>query len=149
LNYVFHIQSQEAKASQDSWFSCSPKNQDRKAGSCSPEKQRKEEAGRLSCVILALNKEQFEMVMKKGKMIHSPLFSLYYLKGESSAFAAVASKKVSKKAVIRNRNKRRVREILRKNKEMLPSGSYILFIKKDLNAINHKEVSETLLKLCS
>lgn len=88
--------------------------------------------------------------MKKGKMLHSPLFSLYYLPGDIQAFAAVASKKVSKLAVIRNRNKRRVREAFRKQSEKLVPGSFILFIKKDLAAIPYpdlvKEIGEIAAK---
>jgi ribonuclease P protein component len=87
------------------------------------------------------------MVMKKGKMTNSPLFSLYYLKGDEYGLGAVASKKVSKKAVIRNKNKRRVGEIARKNIKGLPSGLYIVFIKKDLAAISHPELSDSLLSL--
>lgn len=80
-------------------------------------------------------------------MIHSPLFSLYYLKAETQAFAVVASKKVSKKAVVRNRNKRRVRDILRKQPPFLFPGSYIVFIKKDLVATPHPLLKDELLLL--
>ena len=86
--------------------------------------------------------------MKKGKMIHSPLFSFYYLKAQNMAFSAVASKKVSKKAVIRNRNKRRLREIFRKHilslSTTLPSGGYILFIKKDISDMPYPALFEAV-----
>lgn len=82
--------------------------------------------------------------MKKGKMIHSPLFSLYYLEGNTISFSAVASKKVSKKAVIRNRNKRRVREIFRKKAFSLAPGGYILIIKKDLEGLKHPVLVEEI-----
>jgi ribonuclease P protein component len=85
--------------------------------------------------------------MKKGKIIHSPLFSLYYLKDITLSYAAVVSKKVSKKAVIRNRNKRRVREILRKQADHLTSGAYVVFIKRDLATIKHPFLKEELLSI--
>ena len=89
-----------------------------------------------------IHSEDFDKVLKKGKITHSPLFSLSYLKLEdqSQAFAVVASKKVSKKAVIRNRNKRRVRHILKKIASNLPSGAYAVFIKKDLAPFSHQEL---------
>ena len=93
---------------------------------------------------LRLNKEKFLIVMKKGKMIHSPLFSLYYLEAENMAFSAAASKKVSKKAVIRNRNKRRIREIFRKQVPEIALGEYIIFIKKDISALKHTVLKEEL-----
>ena len=68
-------------------------------------------------------------------MIHSPLFSLSYIKPENKAFSVVASKKVSKKAVIRNKNKRRVRHVLKKITENITDGAYVVFIKKDLSTL--------------
>lgn len=95
---------------------------------------------------LPFNKAQFEIVMKKGKMVHSPLFSLYYLAG-TKEYAVVTPKKVSKKAVIRNRNRRRVREILRKMSDELRGGSHIVIIKKDLAAIPHRQLVEEVRKI--
>jgi ribonuclease P protein component len=98
-----------------------------------------------------VHSEQFEQVLKRGKMIHSPLFSLCYLeKGASEidlkdrAFAVVASKKVSKKAVIRNKNKRRVRHALKNMTKKLKSGIFIVFIKKDLSSVGYQDLSQEL-----
>lgn len=91
--------------------------------------------------------EQFEEILKKGKNIHSPLFSISYVKAPNKAFAVVASKKVSKKAVVRNKNKRRVRHILKTIEENCISGLYIIFIKKDLARIPHGEIKEEIVKI--
>ncbi len=80
-------------------------------------------------------------------MKHSPLFSVCYLKASKSSFAVVASKKVSKKAVIRNKNKRRVRHILKKMAGSLEKGAYVVFIKKDLSSILYPEVVTSLEKM--
>jgi ribonuclease P protein component len=79
--------------------------------------------------------EEFDSILKKGKTFVSPFFSLCLFREGRTAFAVVASKKVSKKAVVRNKNKRRVRHALRsvlKNK--IFSGSLVVFIRKDLSS---------------
>jgi ribonuclease P protein component len=91
---------------------------------------------------------EFDDILKRGKTSVSPLFSLCYLPANKSYFAVVASKKVSKKAVVRNRNKRHTRSILRKiEQELSRSGYFILFIKRDLSTIEHVVLEEALRKL--
>ncbi len=80
--------------------------------------------------------------MKKGETIHTPLFSLCFLVGATLQVAVVASKKVSKVAVVRNRNKRRVREIFRKHTKHLKKGAYIVFIKRDLTNISYAQLEQ-------
>lgn len=94
-----------------------------------------------------VHSEHFDEVLKKGKTKHSPLFSVCYLKASKSSFAVVASKKVSKKAVVRNKNKRLVRHILKKMTINLEKGAYIVFIKKDLSAIAYPELVAVLVKM--
>lgn len=94
-----------------------------------------------------IHKDLFSEVLKRGKTLHSPLFSLCYLKAENKAFSVVASKKVSKGAVVRNRNKRRVRHALKKLEAGLPQGAFIVFIKKDLTDVPYPKLSEELAKL--
>ena len=94
-----------------------------------------------------VHSEQFDEILKKGKMKNSPLFSVCYLKGLKNSFAAVASKKVSKKAVIRNKNKRRVRHILKNIAGDAPKGAYVVFIKKDLSPLPYSELTAALEKM--
>ena len=75
-------------------------------------------------------------VMKEGASYHSPSFLLRVLKNpaKTTLFTVIVSKKVSKTAVSRNKNKRRVREIIKKESEKIPQGNFYAFIlKKDLN----------------
>jgi len=75
-------------------------------------------------------------VMKEGASYHSPSFLLKVLKNQTknTLFAVVVSKKISKTAVARNKNKRRVREIIKKEGAKIPQGNfYIVTLKKDLN----------------
>ena len=92
---------------------------------------------------------EFEAVLKKGRTTQSPLFSLCRLTNNKLAIAVVASKKVSKKAVIRNKNKRRIRNLLKNTINNEGLGYYILFIKKDLSKTNFTEVKKDLNQLIS
>lgn len=62
-------------------------------------------------------KKDFQEVFKGGRKCSGCFFGVRYQKNnlKNSRFAVVASTKVSKKAVVRNRLKRQVREIIKKN----------------------------------
>ncbi|MFA6382429.1 MAG: ribonuclease P protein component [Candidatus Buchananbacteria bacterium] len=66
----------------------------------------------------------FKKIRALGKAVFSPYFRLKYLANgqEQSCFAAVVSTKISKKAVIRNRLKRQIREIIRLNLAKIKPG---------------------------
>lgn len=56
-----------------------------------------------------LTTEQVNLVIEKGKILHSPLFTLRFLDGQASTkFAAVMPKRIAKTAVARNLARRRV-----------------------------------------
>ena len=63
-------------------------------------------------------------------------------------FAVVASKKVSKDSVVRNKNKRRARHVLKKL-TYTKKGYYAVFIKKDLSKIKFPVLEEELKTLIS
>jgi ribonuclease P protein component len=83
-----------------------------------------------------IEKKDVIKVIKEGVAYHSPSFLLKVLKNplKTTLFAVIVSKKVAKTAVSRNRNKRRVREIMKKQAKNIPQGCfYIIMLKKDLN----------------
>ncbi len=56
-----------------------------------------------------LSTEEFKVVMEKGRVFNSPLFLVRLLPNmPHAAFSAVASKKVAKTAVIRNKIRRQI-----------------------------------------
>lgn len=63
---------------------------------------------------LALNRKTILTIRKKGRFIQSPFLSGYYLLSESkeNRFAVVVGGAISKKAVIRNRIRRIIQELL-------------------------------------
>ncbi|MAF13500.1 MAG: ribonuclease P protein component [Parcubacteria group bacterium] len=72
--------------------------------------------------------KDIKRVNKAGQSYFSPLFKLKYLANDKSLsrFTVVVSNKVSKKAVLRNRLRRQLREIIRLNLKKIKSGHDII-----------------------
>lgn len=79
-----------------------------------------------------LSKLHFSRIKEKGDQMSSPSFFVYIEKtSQKPLFGAVISKKVEKKAVNRNKTRRRVREAYRKSDFYQKYGlNGIVFIKK-------------------
>lgn len=70
---------------------------------------------------------EFDRTFKGGKRIASPLFALHWLCDDAPARLGLAvSRKVDKRAVMRNRIKRALRERFRHLRASLPGGSYVV-----------------------
>lgn len=77
-------------------------------------------------------KKDFDKVFKKGKTIAGKLIFLKYLKNKLkiNRFGFVVSLKLSKKAVIRNKLRRQLREVTRKKLPNIRPGLDIIIIAK-------------------
>lgn len=100
-----------------------------------------------------LRQEQdFKQVAKAGKAVFSPSLSLKLIKNNSdlSRFGIIVSTKVSKKAVERNRLKRRLREIIRLNLPRFKKGFDVMVLTraaaKDFEYLQLKEIMAELFK---
>ena len=95
-------------------------------------------------------KNEFEKVFRQGRKLTGKFVALHYIyNGEDQRRVGVTvSKRVDKRAVARNRLKRRFREIFRTNKEHFPSGfDYVLrALPKSLEA-EYGELIYEILKL--
>lgn len=89
----------------------------------------------------------FKRVYEQGKKIESSSFVLYVdsdSKRQYCRLGIIASKKVGN-AVKRNRCKRLVRELFRRNKEQFPPGSdVIVIVKRDMVGKQYAELEEEL-----
>lgn len=88
----------------------------------------------------------FSRVFKTGEVFGNKTFVMYYLKNGSEAnrLGIVVSKKVSKKAVVRNKIKRRIKEAYRLNEDSFAMGFDIIIIAKgscEEEKYNHMEKS--------
>jgi ribonuclease P protein component len=94
----------------------------------------------------------FKTFSRKGQVVHTPLFSLRFIKHKYDDFraAVIVSKKVSRKAVERNLLKRRFFSIISQNKELFQKDtSYIFTVKKEGSMADMKQIKDTITSLLS
>lgn len=94
---------------------------------------------------------ELERIQKEGKVFQGRLFGLIVSpreKGSSSRFAFIVSTKVAKKANVRNRAKRLLREATRKNLELVKKPIDGIFLaKKSLAGKTYAEVEEDVVRI--
>ena len=87
-------------------------------------------------------------VYQHGKTVRSPKMSLVFAPNTRgfTRMAVVVSKKVEKTAVGRNRIRRKMYEVLRKNLDLIPKQTDYIFVvyTKDLLKIAEKEIEERM-----
>jgi len=94
-------------------------------------------------------KVEFAKTYRLGKSVRTPNFTIKALqvKTETIKLGIVVSKKVSKKAVVRNRARRRVREIIRKNISLAIPGFFVIVnIYTDLSILSHADLEKEIIR---
>jgi ribonuclease P protein component len=92
-------------------------------------------------------KKDFENIFKNGKTFRSKNITVKYLFNEieDNKIGFVVSKKFSKKATERNKVKRRLREIVRKNKKQIKKGVDIILIAlPSLKGLTFEEIEKEI-----
>jgi ribonuclease P protein component len=94
-------------------------------------------------------KREFEKVFNHGKSLGGSTVAFYFVENELGRPRAgfIASKKVSRKAVERNRAKRLMREVFRLNKHRLGPYDLIFIARKGIVGKKFQEVERDFLKL--
>jgi ribonuclease P protein component len=98
---------------------------------------------------IRLKRKEFKEVLKDGKVFKNDglVMKVIFKEGEKK-IGFLISKKISKKAVVRNKLKRRLRELLREKFGNLKEGLRIVFIPlPSLEKKNFKELKEVLEKV--
>lgn len=97
----------------------------------------------------SLSRLETETVIKKGDFISSSFFSGRKMSGGVSARASIiAPKKVFKRAVDRNKAKRRFRESFRAVLKDVSKKSFVFFLKKPVIDSPLSEIKTEILKVC-
>ncbi len=94
--------------------------------------------------------KDFNKIFRNGKSFYDDFFMIKALKNdlELNRFAVVVSKKVSLKAVERNKIKRKLREVLKKNIDLFPENcDAIVYANKSILNKPFNEIEEKL-KTC-
>jgi ribonuclease P protein component len=92
-------------------------------------------------------RKEFLEIKNKGKIYNSPLFGMVYSFDETKEikFGFVISKKISKKAVDRNKIKRRISEVLVIKMDKFKMGTKIIFLaKKSLLKAKIEEIEKEI-----
>jgi len=98
------------------------------------------------------SKREFDLIYKKGKFFSGRFFSLRVLPQENkkeTRFAIVIGLKISKKAVLRNRKKRQLREIVRLNYNRIKPGYLFLIVaKRSVLDASYHDLEKEFVFLC-
>jgi len=96
-------------------------------------------------------KKEFQSVFESGRKTAGKLLVLVYKENELGFPRAgfIVSKKVSKKAVERNRAKRLMRETFRLNKHLLKPFDIIFIAKKEILGKKRQDVEKDFLSIAS
>ena len=95
-------------------------------------------------------KTDFDKVFEKGRTVKQGFLLLKFTKNtfKISRFGFVVGKKISKKAVLRNKIRRRLRGIIRKKlPKIKPGFDGVLVALKGLEMENFKEIENTVKKI--
>jgi ribonuclease P protein component len=86
---------------------------------------------------------------QKSFKISDDIFILMKIDPENNTkkFSVVVDKKNIKKAVIRNKIKRKIYEIIRLNLDKIPIGYYLIKIKEDISKEKFKDLENKLMNL--
>ncbi len=99
------------------------------------------------------SKKDFGEIKNRGVMYHSPLFSFVYIKSElndltHTQFGFIISKKISKKAVDRNRIKRLLSSSLQDNLEKFKNNlKGVFLVKRVILEKDQTEINQEIEKL--
>ena len=95
--------------------------------------------------------KDFETIIHKGKFIRNKYYILYYLRNDNNKyyrFGISVGKKISNKAVIRNKLKRRLKTIIDNHKNFYQNNQdYIIIMKKACANLKYQEIQKELVSL--
>ncbi len=102
---------------------------------------------------LRLPPTRIEYLFKKGKRVVNDCLTLRYLpltrqKKDACRFCVIISANLEPKAVKRNRLRRQIYEIIRLNRQIIPSNFDIIIIgKKSLTGLEYDQISANIITL--
>ncbi|MGB3922012.1 MAG: ribonuclease P protein component [Minisyncoccia bacterium] len=96
-----------------------------------------------------ISRELFEVILKFGKKVDSKYFFLRTAPSKTARLAVSVSKKISKKAVVRNKIRRRTYSVVRELLPALPKKLFLLIAKPGTDKLRGEELKNELAELLS
>ena len=92
--------------------------------------------------------DEFTEIINQGKSVKSKYYSIYYRKNKDSNRYGITIPKKLGIAVLRNKTKRRVKNIIDQNKKSIQTGyDYVIIVKKGVLELTYLDMEKELLKL--
>jgi len=94
--------------------------------------------------------KDFEKAIHKGKLYKNNSYILYILNNDKNnyRFGISVGKKISNKAVVRNKLKRQLKSIIDKNKNLYQNNAdYIIIMKRSCLDKNYEELEKSFLDI--
>lgn len=96
------------------------------------------------------NSQDFETAIHKGKLYKNQYYIIYIMKNDKNyyRFGISVGKKISNKAIIRNKLKRQLKSIIDKNKNFYKnSQDYIIIMKRSCLEKNYQELENSFVDI--
>lgn len=92
--------------------------------------------------------EDFTKIIKTGKSKKNKYYSVYYIENKIGTKYGITIPTKTGKAVVRNIIKRRIKNIIDRNKKVVQNNyDYVIIVKKGILDLTYNEMEEELLKL--
>ena len=92
--------------------------------------------------------DDFTKIIEQGKSKKNKYYSIYYIEDKDNTRFGITIPTKTGKAVVRNKIKRRVKNIIDHNKKVVQNNyDYVIIVKKGILDLTYKEMEEELLKL--
>ena len=89
----------------------------------------------------------YTKVINKNNKLKNKYYSLFYIKSDNTLFGISITKKIGN-AVIRNKNKRQIKNIIDNNKNNIQNGyNYVIIIRKEILSLSYQEKEQELINL--
>lgn len=91
--------------------------------------------------------EKFTEIINTGNSVKNKYFSIYYQKSEKNKYGITIPKKTGK-ANVRNKIKRRIKNIIINNEKYIQNNfNYVIITKKAILELNYNRMEEELINL--
>lgn len=91
---------------------------------------------------------EYTEIINLNKVIRNKYFSIYYRRNNGDSRYGISIPKKIGKAVIRNKTKRRIKNILDNHKNTIQKGyDYVIIVRKGILELTYLDIERELLKL--